>query len=1078
MKQTRRWIALFLTALLLFSLAAPAAAAAENTVTVRTADDLLELAKKCTLDIWSQSKTVVLEADLDLQDTDFAPIPTFGGTFLGNGHRISGLRISGSGNVRGLFRYLQSGAVVQDLTVEGVIHPSGRQDDLGLLAGSNAGRLLNCTAVGTVVGDNRIGGVVGTNEEGGELIACRFSGSITGKHSAGGVAGENHGTLTRCENSGSINTKDLEDNPKTDYTDLAQLNSMENVAAYTDIGGIAGLSGGTIQSCVNGGAVGYEQIGYNIGGIAGRSSGWLDGCTNTGAVSGRKDVGGIVGQVEPEVMKLFDSDFIDRLLAQLDALQDVLDRTANHADSIADAVNAQMNDLSDKARSVKKIAGDLTDAMTDWANGNIDQINELSARISWSLDQLDDIMDDMVDMADDLDDLVDDLEQVHKDLADAMKSGDAAVANFQNALTALKSANGALKSTTQEVSRAAAVLLSAVISGADNETLLDALNDLAYAMRGFENVWDALDTSLSRVSDALDSLSGVGVNLKKALDDLEYVRHDADGVTDHLYDVSAGLQNMIHELAEKPDIKIEPIGSDITDKGDELQDAMDALLDSGDALNALISDSADTLIGDMKAVNSQFRAITALIRSEKNDWDSDRSKSLEDQIKDHFQDVSDTCDLEKQHDGRVSASENRGEVTGDSNLGGVVGSIGIEMDFNVDDDVTKVGNYSLDFHYQARALVSGCVNSGTVTGRGDNVGGIAGRAEIGRLTACQSYGGVTTDGSYVGGIAGCSDGSIDAGWAKCTLSGKDYVGGAAGYGSTLTDCRTLVSVTGEAYVGAVAGDVDDDGEVQENTFTHDSLGGLDGISYAGQAEPVSFDELCAAQGTPKLFTQLELTFRADGKVVEVVPFQYGRGIDKLPEIPAKRGCSAAWPELDYSNLTASQTLDAIYTPYSTSLTDGGDTLPQILVDGSFGSRAQITHTTENVSWVDAKGKSYSGEAVTVTLDDPDFKEVSYTVHYRLPESGKRYTLWVKTGDGWEQRESSVDGSYLLFGSSEKTVTFCVQEREEGPLLWIILAAAAVLVIILIVVLIRRKRGKLPHTYLRRLREKKRAKQKK
>ena len=48
----------------------------------------------------------------------------------------------------------------------------------------------------------------------------------------------------------------------------------------------------------------------------------------------------------------------------------------------------------------------------------------------------------------------------------------------------------------------------------------------------------------------------------------------------------------------------------------------------------------------MKAVNSQFRSITNLIRSEKSDWEADRDKSLEDQIKDRFQDLSDTCDLE------------------------------------------------------------------------------------------------------------------------------------------------------------------------------------------------------------------------------------------------------------------------------------------------------------------------------------------------------------------------------------------------------------------------------------------------
>lgn len=94
------------------------------------------------------------------------------------------------------------------------------------------------------MGDNRIGGLVGINETGGELVGCAFSGSVTGKHSTAGVVGENRGTLTRCSNSGSINTHDLEDDPKTDYTNLAQLNSMENVPAYTDVGGVAGYSKG------------------------------------------------------------------------------------------------------------------------------------------------------------------------------------------------------------------------------------------------------------------------------------------------------------------------------------------------------------------------------------------------------------------------------------------------------------------------------------------------------------------------------------------------------------------------------------------------------------------------------------------------------------------------------------------------------------------------------------------------------------------------------------------------------------------------------------------------------------------
>ena len=47
-------------------------------------------------------------------------------------------------------------------------------------------------------------------------------------------------------------------------------------------------------------------MGYNVGGIVGRQSGYLDGCRNTGTVRGRKDVGGIAGQLEPQVTLRYD----------------------------------------------------------------------------------------------------------------------------------------------------------------------------------------------------------------------------------------------------------------------------------------------------------------------------------------------------------------------------------------------------------------------------------------------------------------------------------------------------------------------------------------------------------------------------------------------------------------------------------------------------------------------------------------------------------------------------------------------------------------------------------------------------
>ena len=63
----------------------------------------------------------------------------------------------------------------------------------------------------------------------------------------------------------------------------------------------------------------------------------------------------------------------------------------------------------------------------------------------------------------------------------------------------------------------------------------------------------------------------------------------------------------------------------------------------------------------------------------------------------------------------------------------------------------------------------------------------------------------------------------------------------------------------KAYLGAVAGDVDSDGTVSGNTFTSESLGALDGISYAGKAEGMSYEAFMARDGIPAEFSSFAVT---------------------------------------------------------------------------------------------------------------------------------------------------------------------------------------------------------------------------
>ena len=1105
MKRIHNRLAILLIFALLLSLAAPVGAAGSR-ITIRTPEDLVELSRRCSLDSWSRGKTVVLSADLDLSDVEFSSIPTFGGTFDGQGYTISGLTITGSGNVRGLFRYLQSGGVVQNVSLEVTIEPTDLQDSLGGLVGNNRGSVRNCTVTGSIQGETNIGGIIGVNESSGKIINSTFSGSVTGEHSVGGIAGQNLGSILQCVNQGKINTVAVEGEADLEDLDSRPLNSTENLPACTDIGGITGFSTGVLQSCKNTGPVGYEHVGYNVGGIAGRQSGYLNGCTNQGVILGRKDVGGIAGQLEPEIFLRYGEDLLNQLWSELGTLGDQVDHLLSDLNSTNTSTTAQLQMLSSHAGTAQDAAGELMDAAKDWANGNLSTVNDLSARISWSLQQLEPILETLRPLPEELTDAVDALEEgldqaeqagdlasdagqsLRTALQEALRAADhmnEGLEHIRASQDALKSALGdpnEIKLALEQMAKGIGQLGDGTVAFSEAmehlrdgwaalpdvssiDAFLQAFEDLSTAgtstANGLKNIQkafirlkdtitangdptEALKTALQELEKAAasfqsgaDQLQTAGKHLLSALDTLEDAGIYLDGVVDAFRDAGDAFNNafsrlgegadafheMVKTLAEEPSIQFTPIGSDMTARGDALDAALSDLLGSADDLGDLLSQSSDTILGDLSAVSQQLQSITDLLRQE-----TSLKKSGEG---DRIEDISDQVDGRSQRTGCLSDARNEGVVKGDVNVAGIAGSMAIEYDFDPEDDLVEVGDRSLDVRYQTKAVILSCINLGEVTGKKDDAGGIVGRMDLGQVSHCENYGSVSSaDGSYVGGIAGASWGSIRDSWARCTLSGDHYVGGIAGYGSTLKNCHTLITLQeGSAYVGTVAGSVDPEGTVTGNTFTQEALGAIDGISYAGQAEPVTFGALCAA-GAPETFAQLELTFRADGKEVAVVPFQYGKGIARLPEIPAKKGYSAAWPDLDYSHLTASQTLEAIYTPYTSSLTDGGD-LPDILVDGSFSAQAKVSHTTKETAWTDSKGESHQGTAYTVTVKDPVLDAVSYTVHCRLPEANGRYAVWVQTGENWQRQDSEKDGSYLLFPSTEETITFCLVEEGNS-----------------------------------------------
>ena len=351
---------LVLCILLLIGIALPVLAQ-ENTTQLKisTVDELLTFAQNCRIDTYSQNLIVSLENNIDLGDVPFKPIPIFSGTFDGKGHTISGLTITAGGSVQGLFRYLTATAVVQNLAVRGSVQSSGSGKEIGGIAGRNEGYIMACSFTGALSGGEHVGGIAGTNAVTGIIEYSRANGEISGHHFVGGIAGENAGVIRGCANNGKINTKPQENDVELSDITMGSLTNTEASNTATDIGGIAGISSGVIRDCKNLGDVGYRYMSYNIGGIAGTQSGYITGCENLGYVQGRKEIGGIVGQMEPSAAITFSEDTLQILQRQLDDLSLLVDQASGNTQANAGKVAGQIEVLREQINTAQDTVDSL-----------------------------------------------------------------------------------------------------------------------------------------------------------------------------------------------------------------------------------------------------------------------------------------------------------------------------------------------------------------------------------------------------------------------------------------------------------------------------------------------------------------------------------------------------------------------------------------------------------------------------------------------------------------------------------------------------------------------------------------------
>ena len=237
------------------------------------------------------------------EGSGFAPIGwisdnNFDGTLDGAGFTVDHLNINHSSENAGLFYYIGSSGIVENLKItNATIHG---EDMASVLAGANSGTIINCSAEGAVYGGGyETGGLVGENDN--IIKSSHFSGIVAGTGSdSGGLAGENDGNIYNSYSQGSVTGNDTAggiagENYGSIYYSYSSSDVTAAATGNLNFGGLAGYNGSyIIGSYATGKVTGGDN--NQVGGLAGINQDYIEDCYSTGKVSGTgENVGGLLG---------------------------------------------------------------------------------------------------------------------------------------------------------------------------------------------------------------------------------------------------------------------------------------------------------------------------------------------------------------------------------------------------------------------------------------------------------------------------------------------------------------------------------------------------------------------------------------------------------------------------------------------------------------------------------------------------------------------------------------------------------------------------------------------------------------
>ncbi|NMA87195.1 MAG: hypothetical protein GX968_07725, partial [Tissierellia bacterium] len=532
----------------------------------------------------------------------------------------------------------------------------------------------------------------------------------------------------------------------------------------------------------------------HIGGIVGRQSGYIVKSNNYGKIHGRKDVGGIVGQMEPHISRLIQPSKLKELQGEINNLQGKITSLINNAKISSDIISEDLLKIQEHLDDGQSHIQSLVDQTEDLINQDIEEINRISVIGAEILDRMVPIIEEFTNTMEIMEEAIPPIKRALKAMSRAMgevpyisKEIEDIMESLDYTILQIIRAQNKAQEAFKELEPIVEIIEDEEIGLGDKiDKVMDILKTsgklIGEAVGDFEKGMFKLIELEKNIRNIMDSLDYISNNMEYGLDSILKAINIMEDAMDNLIAISKDVEDILEYVSKESPLEFATTDDLYQETKEDLFDTMGNVTNSLSQFIKNANLQGDLILNDIEAISDQLFLVMNLMFNM-----IEEVSSGEVELEDIVQDVS-RYNVEEIVEGKVSQCKNLGSVEADLNVGGIAGAMSIKLSIDPEEDINISSKLPTNTVFETKAVIHNCENHGDITGKKDYIGGIVGRMDLGYIQdAMVSSSIISSSGNYVGGIAEESSAPIVSSYVKSHLTGGNYVGGITGFGKEIRD---------------------------------------------------------------------------------------------------------------------------------------------------------------------------------------------------------------------------------------------------------------------------------------------------